>query len=496
MENHTSKHKILKHISLFTSSSLVQSIGQLFHSYFGARWLGPDTFGAWQGARIIQSYLSYASLGVGHAMHRDVPALRGKNQNEEIDKIKNCTWSFNILIYTFVSIILFIASYFINGNREFILSLRFVAILIEITMFNGFFNVWFKANNRFEVVSAVAVINGLANILTIYLIYSGKLTGFLVAKVISLALMLIYYIYKNDTHLGFYLNRFIIINEMKVGFPILLLTLSTTIFSTIDRILILNKLSFAELGLYSLSGIIFIPITVVFTSVSAVLYPRVTERFGQTNRPHTLTNMFKMPVLVLSHVVPFLIASLYIFIPLLVNLFLVKYEMGVTATQIVIWGIFFYSLVSTLGNVIIALNKQIYMVLLLGLMTLLNYVFGKTLIDMGFGINGVAVSSSLVYLLYFFLLYTMAYIFSKNPIKKFLPEIFYIVLPPLMNMGIVFLINYYVDLSGFSLNNILFIVLIIVALFILNFKFFKKALSLLGINSISDFKRLSLGFVS
>jgi len=494
MEHRLPKSKILKHISLFTGSSLIQSIGQLFHSYFGARWLGPDTFGAWQGARLIQSYLRYASLGVGHAMHRDVPALRGKNQLQEIEKVKNCTWSFNIIIYTLVSIGLFVSSFFIKGNRDFIISLRFVAILLEITMFNGFFNVWNKANNRFEVVSRVAVINGMTNILTIYFIYSGRLIGFLFAKILTLSFMLIYYVYKNDTKVGYYLNRSIVINEMKVGFPILLLTLSTTIFSTIDRMLILNKLTFTDLGLYSLSGIIFMPVSVVFASVNAVLYPRVTEKFGKTNRPEALTNMFKLPVLILSNIIPFLVASLYILIPLLVNLFLAKYELGIRATQIVIWGIFFYSLVGTVGNVVIALNKQLYMVLLLGLMTLLNYILGSILINFGLGITGVAFSSFLIYLIYFFSLYAMAYYLSRNSFKNFISDIFYIMLPALVNMIIVVSVNNYADLSVFTTSNLLFILLVIIVLFILNLRFFKKAFSLIGINSIKEIKQLSTDF--
>jgi len=489
MDQTLPKFKILKHISLFTGSSLVQSVGQLFHSYFGARWLGPDTFGAWQGARLIQSYLTYANLGVAQAMHRDVPVLRGKKKFDDIEKIKNCTWSFSLVIYTVVSLVLFIASFFINGNREFVISLRFVAILIEITMFNGFFNIWNKANNRFEVVSTVAVINGITNIITIYMIYSGKLVGFLSAKILALLFMLSYYIYKNDTKLAYSLNKAILWREMKIGFPILLLTLSATVFSTVDRLLILNKLTFADLGLYSLSGIIFLPITVVFNSVNAVLYPRITEKYGKTNRPEALTSMFKIPVFILSHIIPFLIASLYLLIPLLVKLFLPKYEMGILATQIVIWGIFFYSLVGTIANVIIALNKQVIMVLLLALMTVLNYGLGMILIHFGFGINGVAFSSFLIYLVYFFSLYSLAYYLSRNQFKGFFAEMIYIFLPPLLNMAIVILINHYTDLSAANAINFLSITLAIFLLFIFNLGFFKKALSQMGITSLKEIRQ-------
>ena len=486
MDQNLPKRKIIKHISIFTSSSLIQSLGQLFHSYFGARWLGPDTFGAWQGARLIQSYLSYASLGVGHGMHRDVPVLRGQQRLDEIEKVKNCTWTFNLIIYSFVSLGLFSISFFLKGNPEFLLSIKFIAIIAEITLFVGFFNVWNKANNRFEVISIVSLINGIASIVTIYLIYIGQLKGFLIAKVLILLFMLIYYIYKNDTELKYYLNKSIIFNEMKVGFPILLLDVSTTVFSTVDRILILTKLSFTDLGLYSLAGIIFIPVSVVFTSANSVLYPRVTEKFGKTNSPQSLINMFKVPVLILSHTIPFLVASLYLIVPLIVNQFLNKYEMGIPAAQIVIWGIFFYSLVGTVSNVIIALNKQIYIVLLLCLMTILNYIIGRMLIGIGLGINGVALSSFSVYVLYFVILYAIAFYLSRSSLHKFLPEIGVIVFPSLVNIAVVLGINYYLDLSNFTFENILLIFTSIIALFVLNLKFFKKAFSLLGIKSLSD----------
>ena len=489
MDHSLPKRKIIKHISIFTSSSLVQSLGQLLHSYFGARWLGPDTFGAWQGARLIQSYLSYASLGVGHGMHRDVPVLRGQQRFEEIEKVKNCTWTFNLIVYSFVSIGLFLLSFFLKGNPEFLLSIKFIAIITEITLFVGFFNVWNKANNRFEVISIVSLINGIASIATIYLIYIGHLKGFLIAKVLILFFMLMYYVYKNDTRLKYYLNKSIIINEMKVGFPILLLDVSTTLFSTIDRILILTKLSFTDLGLYSLAGIIFIPVSVVFTSANSVLYPRVTEKFGKTNSPQSLVNMFQVPVLILSHTIPFLVASLYLIIPLIVTLFLTKYQLGIPAAQIVIWGIFFYSLVGTVSNVIIALNKQVYIVLLLCAMTILNYFIGRVLIEMGLGIQGVALSSFSIYVLYFVILYAIAFYLSRNTFHKFFSEIGAIALPSLINVTLVLGINYYFDLSNFNFENILLIFAFIIALFIINLKFIKKALKLLGINSYQDFKQ-------
>ena len=489
--NHTlPRQKILKHISIFTSSSFIQSIGQLFHSYFGARWLGPDTFGAWQGARLVQAYLSYANLGVGHGMHRNVPVLRGQDRLEDIEKIKNCTWSFNVVVFTLLSIGLFISSFFVKGNYEFLLSLRFIAILLEINMFNGFFYVWNNSNNRFEVVSTAAVISGITNIASIYLIYSGKLTGFLIAKIITLSLILSYYLYKNDTQLSFYLKKSIIINEIKVGFPILLVTLSATVFSTIDRILILSKLNFSDLGLYSLSGIIFMPISIIFNSINLVLYPRVTEKFGATNRPETLANMFKIPLLILSHIMPFLLASLYLLIPLVVNLFLPKYEFGIKATQIVIWGIFFYSLVGTVTNVVIALNKQIYMVLIIGIMTLLNFLFGSLLIDWGFGIAGVALSSSIIYLVYFLILYCWAYVLTTNNSKNLLIDYYRIIFPTAVNLIAVLLMNYYIDLSEINAANILNLSIMVMLLFALNFKFFHKAFLLLGIKSLKDIRSL------
>jgi len=490
MDHNLPKRKIIKHISIFASSSLVQSLGQLFHSYFGARWLGPDTFGAWQGARLIQSYLSYASLGVGHGMHRDVPVLRGQQRFDEIEKVKNCTWTFNLIIYSLVSLVLFSLSFFLKGNPEFLLSIKYIAIITELTLFVGFFNVWNKANNRFEVISIVSLINGIASIVTIYLIYVGQLKGFLIAKVLILISMLMYYVYRNDTRLKYYLNKAIIFDAMKVGFPILLLDVSTTIFSTVDRVLILTKLSFTDLGLYSLAGIIFFPVSVVFTSANSVLYPRVTEKFGETNSPQSLVNMFKVPVLILSHTIPFLVASLYLIVPLIVNQFLNKYEMGISAAQIVIWGIFFYSLVGTVSNVIIALNKQIYIVLLLCLMTILNYFLGRILIGIGLGINGVALSSFSIYVLYFVILYIIAFYLSRNSLHQFLSELGGMALPSLINMALVLGINYYFDLSQFTFENIVLIFASIFVLFILNLRFFNKALNLLGISSYRDFKQL------
>jgi len=57
-------------------------------------------------------------------------------------------------------------------------------------------------------------------------------------------------------------------------------------------------------------------------------------------------------------------------------------------------------------------------------------------------------------------------------------------------MALVLGINYYFDLSQFTFENIVLIFASIFVLFILNLRFFNKALNLLGISSYRDFKQL------
>jgi len=90
------KKQIVTDAGRFSLASVVAQICVFFKGYFGAYLLGPTIWGVWHTALLIQHYGAFTGLGVGDAMHREIPILRGKDEVEESPKIKDTTFSYNL----------------------------------------------------------------------------------------------------------------------------------------------------------------------------------------------------------------------------------------------------------------------------------------------------------------------------------------------------------------------------------------------------------------
>jgi O-antigen/teichoic acid export membrane protein len=71
------------------------------------------------------------------------------------------------------------------------------------------------------------------------------------------------------------------------------------------------------------------------------------------------------------------------------------------AAQILIFGLFFYAIAGMAGNMLLTINKQIARLGILLASALLNFVFSYAALQLGYGIAGVAVGTSLSYFVFF-----------------------------------------------------------------------------------------------
>ncbi|MFC2095144.1 oligosaccharide flippase family protein [Candidatus Bipolaricaulota bacterium] len=392
---------IVRHIAKFSLASLIGGIGSFFNTYFAALLLGPAVWGIWQGAKLVLQYSGNLHFGVRSGMHRELPILRGRKESAKQTDIINVAFTFNFIAASIVALGILCSTFLISMSPELRLSLQFISMVLFLQYVSSFYGILFRANNQFNIVSRVALINGLGSIVSIALIVPLGLVGFLSGQVLRLLITTTYCWRKCSQPIHWSWNGRVLQSLIVIGFPIMLLSFVSVIFITVDRLLILTFLDASNLGVYSLGTLLFIPFTMLFTASNSVMYPRFTEKYGATGDPGSLRRHITVPLENLAASIPILIGAIYIALPFLVRTFLPDYAEGILTARILMLGFFFSSLSGMTGNMLLTINKQVLYLGILSGGVLLNLGLSYGALKLGYGIVGVAAATSVTYILYF-----------------------------------------------------------------------------------------------
>jgi len=181
---------------------------------------------------------------------------------------------------------------------------------------------------------------------------------------------------------------------MKIGFPMMIVLFLVMLLSSVDRLVIAAMLSRESLGFF---GLATVPTSIIDTApyaVSSVMTPRLIEKLGRTKDINQIKHFLVEPTVLMAYFLPFLLAVLFFSIHLPIQYFLTKYLPSIMVVKILTIGLCFGSLTMPLF-VCFALNKQVKIIGIVLSAVFLNIGLDCWFINQGWGINGVAVGTSI-----------------------------------------------------------------------------------------------------
>lgn len=398
--NNTLVGKVIRSFIQMASGNGFNTLASIISGYFFALFLGPGIYGIWQTVRAVSGYGSFTSLGIPFVMRRDFITLRSEGKIEEANRMAQVAMSYNFIINPIISIIIIVIALLINSDLLFKVSLILVGVLYITDIFSGIGNIIHKGVNDYKTLAIGDIINGIGVIAIIPLVYFygyySLLIGFLILSIIKS----FYFIKKSPVAYKWVWDFTLLKKMIFTAFPMFLVTITSTVFLSIDRFLIAGLLSFKNVGLYSLSAFITQPINIFVSSFSIVLFTQLNQKYGKSQEYHVLEKQVYLPQLFFSYILPPLLCAGIILMPMLTRVFLPKYLQGVLAAQINIFSVYFILLSGFIANGLFILNKQKYTALsffIIGCIKILGSYFA---IKIGYGIEAVAFFNLLAYFLY------------------------------------------------------------------------------------------------
>jgi len=361
--------------SIFLLSQYSTPIVGLLVNLLLLRQISPEIIGIYQSIFLWSTYFTFLSLGVFNGLNRNLSYYSGK---EDILKLNTATSSgfiFSILI-SLVSLIIIISYYNLyitNINIETKFSYLILLVTVITQPIIVYFDTLHKTGQDFAKLGKIIFLTNILYVSTMPIILFVGFQGFMIITILKILfqMSLLYWSKKNVININFSFK--IILEQIKIGFPIMLNGYLYTSFFQFDQLYISQHFKPEELGYYNLSRLVITLIAVVPTSIGTLLYPKAAYIYGKhNNNTSKLFPFFKNALLVNILVIIPIIGLTYIFIEPIVNNFLPKYIPGIIYAKLSIIGGIGYIFVGP--SIIIGVLNKIWINLsVLLLMSFLSY---------------------------------------------------------------------------------------------------------------------------
>lgn len=410
-------------IQIFTGDS-IGFLATFLAGYFYALKLGPNDYGVWQTAKIFISYSIVFTFSLPFVMRRDFIMLRSEGKHDEAKKIADLVFTYELFVTPTLSILLILYGLFFV--ESYLLKISIIAVgLIYIGQFiGGYSNILAKGLNNYNLIKKASILNGLLTILTIPFVYWYGFEALLIGTIILSFSNSIYYYIKRPFNYKVFWNNKLFKTLIIISFPLYLQDISTTIFDSIDRIIIAKYLTFDQVGFYSLASLVVVPLRLLIASFSLVLFTNLNEKYGFSKDNHVVEKHVLIPHHVLSVFLPSFIGFGIILLPFIVETFLPKYISGITSAQILLFATFIYLLNTFSANALFIVNKQKLTAIIFFFVGVVKTGFCVLSMYYGFGIIGIAISTLFAFILLDFLMLLIVFKHLKKKTAEFLKYIF------------------------------------------------------------------------
>ncbi|HRY85803.1 MAG TPA: oligosaccharide flippase family protein [Candidatus Omnitrophota bacterium] len=441
----TVKTRVFKDTAIYSVANYIaQGIG-VINSIILRQFMGPQAMGVWSVLQVILGYCGYASMGTTRAMARDYPLLRGRGDFEKAEKMKNLTLTFSMVMSIIPALLLAGYAIFKSGSleRSFLIGILFLVFFLFIQRFYDFVLTLLRTEKKFNLLSGIVVINAVVGlIVTLTFVKFWNIYGLLAGTFVT-TMLLIFVIFRYDAYdFKFFWHLPSIWSELKLGVPLVGSAFLLTILSGIDKLIIAKKLGFYDAGLYSIAMMCSNYIFTLPMMFSHVVYPNLMESFGKTGDSRQVLGYLTKPILVFSVMVPFFCGLAIFLMPIITQLFLPKFIPGLPAMAIYLIGIYFMLMGQFANNYLVALDKYLITIPILGVAIAINYFLGLFLIHLGWGISGVALSTVFAYAAYGIMTFIAALLKAMTPRESVITILENLALFILYFTGILFLDRY------------------------------------------------------
>ena len=494
------KQNILSNSASLLFGRVIQMILQVFMGIIVPKLVAPLQYGLWRSLLLITQYNGFSNLGTYQAMSVEIPYFRGKNNLDKYSDVKNNTFYFNVIVSSFLAIVLIISSFFISGENESFYRSGFLLFSVLIISANiaDFYLQFLRAEKDFSLISKLTVLQVSINLFFSVglLLYFDNVLFLAFAIIISNSFLIYYAILKHGLP-NFIKIRFNEINRLIFfGFPLLLSGILFELIRGIDQLLIVFFLKPEQFGYYALAVSIQRIGYLIPGVLASTTMPYINEEYGRSSNFNEISKIYEKSLKLMSIICSLVLVMIYIFIPLLFKYYLNEYVEALPILNVLVLGMFSFGLLGLPENLIAITNKTINLIKWQILTLLISSTLILMTLKFNYGIFEISMVSVLMYFIYtlgvLFMGYKIYILKSKIILKKimylFLPYLYLLISLIFVNVFITIEINTFFEDLVFSIIK----AIVVIIMFIPILHIYEKDLKVS--NSIINYLKKVLNF--
>ena len=366
--------------------------------------LSPAQMGVWQGLKLLLGYANYANLGISKGAARELAIARGRGHFDAAERGLDLAYTFNTLtslIYA-AGLLATAAWMALNAGEAsaWTLGLAALALLVVLQRHLTFHVTILRCRQAFATTAQLAVVEALLTLAGAgTAAWRWGLPGLYAGTTLVLLATLAVLRWQGVRPFRWAWDAREIRRLVAIGSPILAGSVLTTLFQSLDKLMILgcSQDRAFELGCYSTSLLVTGQVYGLANMLSIVMLPRYGELFGssgsrrQTARLAARFSEFLATVTAMATIGAMLIAA-----PLLGRL-LPDYRPGLLPLAYLLPGVVALALALPLNQYLVAVGHERRALLPLCVATVVEVGGDYVALRLGYGMVGVAIATSLAY---------------------------------------------------------------------------------------------------
>jgi len=330
------RESLAKSAAIFAGGNISSLLLRSFAGLVVARFVEPATLGLFNSFSIPIGYARSAQLGVVNGFKRELPFHIGKGQPERARELAATAQVWALLTGGVVALGLGVVALWqlLCGRLDLTAGwLTYAAQGFIIFYAQNYLDATYRTLSEFSRLAVVKIAESVVSLIATVFVslfgFYGLCLRLLAMETTSLALLWRW----RPLRVRPRWNTADFKHLLKIGLPMYITAQCYFLWGVVDSNLVLVFGGTKQLGLYSLAGIVNSTFVMIPLSLTQVLFPAMTQRFGRTGKIRDLYRMAGAPALLVFLVMIPLVAMAWLLIPPAIRWLIPKYVGGIAAAQ-------------------------------------------------------------------------------------------------------------------------------------------------------------------
>jgi O-antigen/teichoic acid export membrane protein len=434
-------------------STFIPSLIALVPSIMIKNILTPGVYGHVAAIDTIATYLSFPGSILRSGMDKGVPELKGHGDHIKARHLQETVLSTSIILSVIVSIVIFVYALNIDNTQLRIGSMIW-SLVIAIQIVNRYYKIYFKTELEFKTLGKIDLVYAVALAATnISFVWIWGFPGLYLGSFLIGFAQVLNYSFVSRGKLKYRFSLKDLKFALKSGLPFLVIGLFDINLKGMDRLFVLQHFSVREMGIYSITTLVFTNYVMINSSVLGVFFQRHFREVKNQTKTDVVNYLFGRST-VLSLLGGFIIGATWYFIPIFLMV-LPEYAAALVPARIILIGCYFFCISGMYLIYLIGQKKTGMAIFSYTIATLCAFFGLMSMPEKWVSLSSVVVVMDFSFMILFFTLLISSSIHLKIKTRNYLMRLFILVTPLVISVITIFLAELILSNIGSSLSDIL-----------------------------------------